>query len=180
MKYIKLFEELKNSDLFILKNHICTFLENIKLETSREFRMAVDRSYYDRFDKHNLNSLALRATYGYTKFGRTDDQLLTVKINNVQDKKQKENSTKFKITFDFCYDSNRDTAARRSTKDFMDGLLYFTTIIFNKYKYYVKKNPYPENKQLTYFINSSDIQNIIQDLTKENFEFIVNAKKYNL
>lgn len=175
MKYIKTYEkydsELYDPDNIYFKKLLVEFLQN---NIPDDFK--VSSSYYERGEDVNaiaLMSVDARKGYAY----RHDKPVLTIRLLRVNDKQLREVKIKpkLKVYIKTCYD------IVGVDKYFVDIFTSFLCEVFKKYSYFNKERNcahYPTRRNYEYYINKSDIDNIMEDL--KEFEVYKNSLKYNL
>jgi len=174
MKYIKTFENYYNTeyDSDNFKKFLIKFLERVK---NNNFTVAT--SFSERDEEESaiaLKTVDIRKNYSF----REDKPILTIRVLQVNDKKLRDKlKTKFKIYIKTCYDTTGI-----ADQEFVDVLIEFLDIIFKKYSYWSKKNwCYNYNKiNYEYYINTSNINNIIKNLDDVDLELYKNIRKFNL
>lgn len=181
MKYLKTFEkydpDLYDPDNGYFKKLLINFLINNK---PADFK--VSPSFYERDEKDYAIALTnIDARKGYLY--RQDKPVLTIRLLRVNDKKLRDQKTKpkLKISLKTCYDTTGI-----ANKDFVDIFILFLCDIFKKYSYFNKVQKYAyvnynsNKRNYEYYINTSDIDNIINNLNEFDFEAYKNMKKYNI
>lgn len=170
MRYIKTYEEI-NTDLRVL---LCNFL-------SKNIPTGVNLIRYHTERDMNKNTVALALkTFDERKNipYRTSVDALVIEICPVNDKQLRKEKIKpkLKVTIiPYRLDNLNE-------KDFISNLTKFIEDIFKKYSYFYKRTPaytgYNKLSTTDFYINTSDIENIMSDL--EHFEMWVDTNKYNL
>ena len=169
MKYIKTYEDVKSeSDLHFI---LCNFLEKID-----KSKFKVNHVIYEKGKNYgrSLSFEIIKQGRNTSFWGEKLTRAFTLRITPVNDKKLRSESIKpkIKILLDSIYYTDDDTALT---------LIDFMTEIFKKYSYFNKKLvSFNNNKNGKYefYINTSDIENIENDL--KDFEFFISSNKYNL
>jgi hypothetical protein len=170
MKYLKLFEDVENYKTFSnLHYELIKFLK--KLEVSD---YSVVSPFYDR---DNKKGIAIAFQYKDKRWGKRT--IFSIRISEASDNKMKELLVKPKIKVKVDY---YEITAREkiSDEEFVLLLCEFINEVFKKYSYFYKFNNTAYHHKINdFFINTTNIPDIITELN-EDFYLYINTKKYNI
>ena len=171
MKYIKTYESLESeSKLHAL---LCSFLK--KIEKTSKFELKT--TFYERGEKGTSEALSFNVFKNNRTWSDKSSPAFSIRVSPVGDKQLRDESVKpkIKVLINSCY--------YHPDEDTIPFLLKFIKETFRKYSYFMKDDPsytFGPNASKTYFfINTSDINNIMGELN-DNFEMWMNTQKYNL
>jgi len=169
MKSYKQFNEkivINDNDIikitYKLHNELCVFLEDNK------------GTEYSVSPKFNNDITALSFDKISSKW--SSSTLFVIKMSFVNDNKLKNDQlkTKFKLTIDTSYTNTKND-------EFVFNLIKYLNEIFKSHSYFNKSDKhYNHGYNYTFFINTSEIDNIIEDLNIDNFKIFNDSNKYNL
>lgn len=171
MRYLKTYEQLNTSSE--VKDLLCRFL-------GKNIPTGVNLIWHNTERDMNKNtvSLALK-TYDIRKniSYRDSVKALVIEICPVNDKQLRPERIKSKLKISIL----PYALLNLHEKEFISKITEFIEDVFKKYSYFYKRTPTYKYDRLSindYYINTSDIDNIMNDL--KDFEIWSDTNKYNL